>query len=214
MRDLIGQLQIWSKNRPPDFKRVRKIRNIYSEYAPNIIYAWRAENQRLYVYDGSHRWEAVKGQPDSTVWLAIRETTDEIEIEEEFKAMNSAVPVPDLFLQPDSSIKLTIVDFVTSLVKRYKGLSSSSRNPHRPSFNRDTLTDLLYGAMIDETDLDIAKVEKTVLDLNSSYSELTFTDKIKQKCIANDCHLFAVGMQMFVTDLNIRLKLDANGQYA
>lgn len=207
VKDIVDKLHLWSKNRRPDISRVRKIKTCYSEFSPNIIYTWKKADGRLYIYDGAHRWEAIKTKPDAHIWLAVLETPDETVVEREFAAMNSAVPVPELYLQPDDSVKILIVEFVAGLASKFNKLSSASRNPHKPSFNRDVLTDLLYDALQSETDLNSLSFDTTVLDLESQYSDACMIGRIKEKCVRHDCHLFAFGMSSFVADLKSKLQI-------
>lgn len=82
----------WEKNRPPDEIRITQIYQYYLDnnlkIVPGVIYTWEKDN-KLYIYDGIHRFLAAqKTNNDMTFLLQIRKTDKESEIINDFLNLN------------------------------------------------------------------------------------------------------------------------------
>lgn len=141
----------WSRQRPPAPERVEEISKWIHEHQDvvgTISLAWHP-TERLVCYDGQHRLHALLEQENMeiTVLVEIMWNAMELAIVEAFRTINRAVPVSELYTDPQDvlhSVKGEIADYVTSLATTYKPFLSTSAKPCRPNFNRDTLCESLY----------------------------------------------------------------------
>jgi len=141
----------WSRQRPPAQERVDEIAAWIREHqcvVGILSLAWHP-TERLVCYDGQHRLHALFQQEnvDITVLVDIMWDTTELAIVAAFQAINRAVPVSELYTDPQDvlhSIKGEISDYVTTLATTYKPFLSTSAKPCRPNFNRDALGEALF----------------------------------------------------------------------
>ena len=184
------QVRNWEKNRPEDSTRVDAIRRFNDKYnvsfVDGIVYAWNNGDNVLRIYDGWTRYSAAN---DSTqMLLSVYETPYEGDIILHFIALNSAVPVPSLYIEDTTAKKKkTITTAVNHFCDKHKSFLSASRRPHSPNFNRDNFTDDLNELYSDDLSSDdlIAILEKTNIMIARKGSNFP------QKAISGELYLFA-----------------------
>lgn len=155
--------KIWKHNRMIDMKRVEAIAGMYRNDAyktiPGIVYAFR-NNDEVVIIDGNHRVQAQKQyKEDMYITLAILETDNEETIFDLYVKINSASPVPELYLQLKNRKPRQICE---SIVKYYKtkhpDFFSESARPHKPNINEDRFIEKLSEIVKeDSTQEDIIK---------------------------------------------------------
>lgn len=94
--------ELWRGNRSPDMERIPEIRRyIEKERRVDGIFALAYMNDKFIIYDGAHRWTALKTIKDErfleelTVIVDIIWNVSDLEITKRFQALNQAVPVPE-----------------------------------------------------------------------------------------------------------------------
>jgi hypothetical protein len=106
-------------------------------------------NNEIVCYESNHRREALRGVEDVAPILVdfLWNATDEM-LKDEFRRLNKAVSVPDLYVSEESTVNIAeIRDAVDGFCKNYAKLKVATGRPHRPSFNRDMVTDEFYRVM-------------------------------------------------------------------
>ena len=210
----------WSRQRPPAPERVEEIAawiHENSDVIGTISLAWHP-TERLVCYDGQHRLQALFQQEnlEMTALIEIMWDTTELAIMAAFKTINRAVPVSELYTDPQDvlhSVKGEISDYVTGLATTYKPFLSTSAKPCRPNFNRDTLCEALYHWWRDELQevVPFQRIIGALTRLNETYdtNEMSLprlkTAKkypgIHKKCSAHQFWLFADTGHVPVNDL-------------
>lgn len=164
-KDIGKTVSNWDKNRPEDFMRVKAICAYNEKFdvtcLDGIIYAWEDPNLNqnvIKIYDGWTRYNSAKDE--MKMFLCIYKTEFEQDIIHHFIALNSAVPVPSLYIDDTTPvIKNTIRKTVDEFASNYKSFLSASKRPQKPNFNRDIFTEQL--SELNLTGID----EKTLIDL-------------------------------------------------
>lgn len=156
---IAAKTENWDKNRPEDPIRVKAIRSYHDkfkiEFLDGIVYSWLS-NGKYVIYDGWTRYSASNG--DMRMLMCVYETEFEQDIVHHFLALNSAVPVPSLYIKSDNDDAVkrdAILAVVNDMCKRYKGFLSASTRPQRPNFNRDTLTEQLIQLPLEGLDSEL-----------------------------------------------------------
>ena len=173
-----GAVINWKKNRPVDESRVRSLKAYHSKtnskWVDGIVYAWD-NGEKLQIYDGWTRFTSA--EDDFQMLFCVYKTTTEQKIIDHFFGLNSAVPVPSLYIDNNSSTAL--IEVVEAFCKRYPAFLSSSRRPHVPNFNRDMLTEALSN--LDFGELSVDDILECLDTANKEVSKLkvTFPDKAK-----------------------------------
>ncbi len=222
----------WSRQRPPAQERVEEITAWIREHQDvvgTISLAWHP-TERLVCYDGQHRLHALFQQVetqacasqthtspmDITALVDIMWDTTELAIMAAFQTINRAVPVSELYTDPQDtlhSIKGEISDYVASLATTYKPFLSTSAKPCRPNFNRDGLTESLFSLWRDDLQeaVPFQRIIGALTRLNKTYDEdedsipkertLKKFPAIHRKCSAHKFWLFAETGRLCVDDL-------------
>lgn len=207
-------LKIWSKNRPVDKIRAKEISKYIEKkgYVDGILkFAYIVtsglENKYagLSCYDGQHRLLALKlCKIKSNVLIDILWNVTEERVIEEFKALNQAICVPELYIQPDKNDMFVIekiTNYVKEFVKNYKQFSSASNRPNRPHFNRDFFTDEIFETwkyLVEKCLLqpsDIVILFKILDEINKCPTKEA-PDTILLKCQRFNCWLFSNGTSL------------------
>lgn len=159
----------WEKNRPVDPTRVKAIQSYYDKFQirliDGIIYAWRTDDM-LKIYDGWTRY--CSASDDMQLQLCVYDTEFEQDIVHHFLALNSAVPVPSLFIEDTEATKRKVITAVVDhFCAKYKIFLSASQRPQRPNFNRDIFTEQLSQLPCEGLDADafIRLMEETNLSM-------------------------------------------------
>jgi hypothetical protein len=150
----------WSKNRPPDMVRVYQIKeyllNNNLSLAPGIVSCWTTKTTPFQIYDGIHRFLAVKAlvEADPTkvihVLIQILVARKEQEVIDDFVNLNKSVCIPSIYIEDTSVLKKTVCqDIAEALCKRYPSFISPSRKPYAYNFNRDILIEWISTWNID-----------------------------------------------------------------
>ena len=198
----------WKFNRPPDTGRVEEIRSSMRETKrmDGIIYLACIENQ-LVCYESNHRRLALKeGMPEPMPAILVDilwDATDE-RIVEEFKRLNKAISVPDLYVDPTAGEPASVViAAVEAFCAKYPGLRSPSGRPNRPNYNRDILTQNLIQLT---KELHVG-IEELMRRLEARNAVLAGSDSsrlkpaVAEKCRASGLWLFAVSGTLHAKDL-------------
>jgi len=150
----------WSKNRPPDMVRVHQIKeyliNNNLSLAPGIVSCWTFKTAPFQIYDGIHRFLAVKAlvEADPTrvihVLIQVLITRKEQEVIDDFVNINKSVCIPSIYIEDTSILKKTVCqDIAEALCKRFPNFVSPSRKPYVYNFNRDVLIEWISAWKID-----------------------------------------------------------------
>ena len=200
----------WSRQRPPAPERVEEIAiwiREHQDITGTISLAWHP-TERLVCYDGQHRLQALFQQEnmDMTVLTEIMWNATELSIVEAFRTINRAVPVSELYTDPQDvlhSVKGEIADYVTSLATTYKPFLSTSAKPTRPHFNRDVLSEELFHLWRDDLQeaVPFQRIIGALTRLNEMYDKEEWSiprlktvkkyPGIHKKCSAHQFWLFA-----------------------
>ena len=221
-KNLIKYTKRWKFNRPPDEKRVKDIVKIINDtnHVEGIIYIAEvfAKNKSInYVcYDGNHRREALEDiNKNINVLVNLKRKCSREELKKKFIILNSGNPVPELYIDNNKSdigaLKLNIEELVKKICSEFTKYQSTSRNPIKPNFNRDNLTDILYKYFTNNKiyNINLENIFKQILELNKNYSKgekinLSDTKKYSKHMIEraekNGCYLF---LKDFIEDLEI-----------
>jgi len=186
-----SKVKNWSKNRPHDEVRVKAIAAYLEKFdvkfLDGIVYCWSFDGY-LHIYDG---WTRYCAASDETKMMLCVYTTDyEQDIVHHFFALNSAVPVPSLYIkeEQDGQKKLKIIEeIVKDFSKDYKQFLSASRRPQKPNFNRDTFAEQLSQLPIENLD---AATTKSILMETNQWIKRNGTG-FTRKAIDGDFFLFA-----------------------
>lgn len=189
-------IQKWKFNRPPDQERVDEIRQhlLKEKRVDGLIYL-ASINGKLVCYESNHRREALKGLDDVEPILTdvIWNTTDEF-VKEEFRRLNKAVSVPDLFVSEDSHMDVEeILKIRNDFCERFKDLKSPAKNPQRPSFNSDLLLDE-FTKVMKENKISAEELWARLMRLNDDMSRRDrskLKPKVVEKCQGAGLWLFA-----------------------
>lgn len=208
------KVKTWKYNRPPDNMKIHEIVKVIEENnrhtIEGLIYVAYIDGEFV-CYDGNHRLEALKLLKNKKLSLVnVMVVKSDEEIKRRFVELNKSNPVPELYTissTPSSEKMREIVEnVVESICKTYPKFRSSSANPRRPNFNKDTITDLLYKKYKDEdcNRLNASKIFELILKLNLEYSQnkhithSKFSEGIMKKCKKGGCYLF---LKDFTEDL-------------
>lgn len=196
-KDIIEKCSNWSKNRPPDMKRVDEI----AEYVQlnnrhiidGVIYAWKKDEDYL-IYDGIHRFEALKKVPYETFFLlSVYETPRENDIIQHFMSLNKSINIPTIYLGQDNYYKKSVCETVAkNLCFKYPKFVSTSRNPYYYNFNRDNFIEFLSSINIDFKHPKASEIIDKILDELNRYSREKNMERqnIPQKCHSYNFYLF------------------------
>jgi hypothetical protein len=189
-------IQKWKFNRPPDQERVDEIHQyiLKEKRVDGLIYLACIKN-KLVCYESNHRREALRGITDIDEILVdiIWNATDDM-VKEEFRRLNKAVSVPDLFVSDDAHMDLDeILKIRNDFCAKFKDLKSPAKNPHRPSFNSDLLLDE-FTKVMKENKIGTQELWDRLMRLNDDMSRRDrkkLTPKVIEKCQESGLWLFA-----------------------
>ena len=190
-------IERWKFNRPADQDRVKAIHEYMkiSKRVDGMIYIAMIDN-KLVCYDGNHRREALKNVPNmnqilvDVLWIA-----DDKIIGEEFRRLNESVSVPEFYnaVEADNAFRESIRSAVDMFCKNYKDHKVTSKNPHRPNFNRDVFCDDFYRIM-NELNIGVEELMGKLTRLNQEMMNRdkgTLPEKVVSKCEKSGLWLFA-----------------------
>ena len=215
-KTLYNHTESWRHNRPASQKRVAEIEETIQNgtYVDNIIYLAEIidENKKrsLVCYDGNHRREALRNSNGQRVLVNIIFNSSDEEIKQRFIILNQSNPVPELYTTETDNTELRsiIEDCVERLMIRFPKNVSASRNPRKPNFNRDKLTDELFEFVRDKHVVSLSgeSLYNSTMKLNSVYEsgKHISLDKISKSIVKKvkmtGCYLF---LKDFRADLDI-----------
>lgn len=206
-------IQNWENNRPPDISRIPQIANNikYDKIILGIIYIFRDGNN-YYCYDGIHRLKALEYMDNNNIVgtggeniknkyiiLNYINNNDTTKIINNFKKINSTIPVPELYTKDsiDLNIRKNLSQLCVDYQKKYPSHFSSSRKPQRPNINRDFLFDILYDISQDCKLLKnynfqqwINLLDKYNLYVKDNIDLYKLSDRQIKKCKHNNCYIF------------------------
>jgi hypothetical protein len=197
-----GDLDIWSKNRPPDDIRVSTIREYQQKtgHVNGVIHLAYVAGEGLVCFEGNHRRMALIPEIQTVLVDILWDVTQE-RIVQEFTAINQAVSVSSLYtdIDFDATARCQIQDFVNKLGLRFKAFLSPNARPNRPNFNKEVLSEnisqiwKMLGCSVKDL---VEAIEK----VNYKYSTQDHSDikspKIIEKCAVGGLWLFAVDTQL------------------
>jgi hypothetical protein len=195
----------WKFNRPPDMTRIPEIRDWMSQFRRmdvvlNLAYI---SGEGLVCFEGNHRRLALEGLDIPVLVDIVWDATDET-INHEFRRLNKAVSVPDLYVaDTPATLRVELEDAVADFRKKYSSMESNSGRPQRPNYNRDKLTDE-FTRLHKELVIPVEELMTRMYRLNDVYStkdKSKLTDKIRQKCEASGLWLFAWSSSISAKDL-------------
>lgn len=204
----------WEKNRPPDDIRTLQIFQYYIDnnlkIIPGVIYAWEKDN-KLYIYDGIHRFLAGQKTNTNMVFLLqVRKTDKESEIINDFLNLNKSVCVPSIYLEEGSVIKkLVCQNIANMLCKKYPDFVSPSRKPYQYNFNRDNIVEFISTLDVDFTRANIdLLIFNELMGLNYVAQDFVKTKNIKcpKKCNFHKFYLFYLDKSLIKRKIEDQLK--------
>jgi hypothetical protein len=216
-----GGIQTWKFNRPHDQTRVDEIAKRYqlTGYIEGTIKLARI-NHVFVCYDGNHRRLAVFQNPHiytKVILDIILDVTDE-QVITEFKAINSAVPVSELYMKPQlfDIVNVKIRDYADSLCSRFPTLVKTSNNPKRPHFNRSTVESdikLLWTEYKDKYNINVDDLTGMIEKLNDNYKNGNITplyscESSEYKCKKHGFFLFSASHSISRRDFDICVLLN------
>ncbi len=190
-------VRIWKHNRPIDKCRFESIRDYYtrqgSTLVDGVIYAW-LNDDALYIYDGWNRYNAAKST--MKMLLCVTQTKDEGAIKDHFIALNSAVPLPEMY-EPDNDSKTS--EIVRQTIQRfddqYEALKKPSKRPHAPHFNRDVLTELFFNLNVPWDEMTPESFWEVLMATNEAIGreqKVIKSEKSHQKANQHNMWLFTI----------------------
>lgn len=185
----------WKFNRPPDLTRIPEIRDWMSQFRrmDGVLNLAYISGEGLVCFEGNHRRLALEGLDIPVLVDIVWDVTDET-INHEFRRLNKAVSVPDLYVaDTPATLRVELEDAVADFRKKYSSMESNSGRPQRPNYNRDKLTDE-FTRLHKELVIPVEELMTRMYSLNDAYStkdKSKLTDKIRQKCEASGLWLFA-----------------------
>lgn len=199
-----NQFSNWAKNRPPDQVRIQQIKqhflNNNTRLIPGIISAWDKDDGIFYIYDGIHRFLALKEileqNPDQDFFLLIQFKTAkrEQEIIDDFINLNKSVSVPTIYIEDTDALKKTVCQNIAEeLCKRFPAFVSPSRKPYVYNFNRDNLIEFISSWQINFSKPGVQHIAfQELLKLNQE-AKAYVTEMLiphPKKCKYHDFYLF------------------------
>ena len=197
----------WSRNRAPDPARVEALvaHMAAGGYVPPLMHfaELKGEESPLACFDGNHRREgyARESAPTRTVIAAVRFNATPEQVEADFRAINSAVSVPELYTRaaggPPREALLALAQSYVTTYPRYLSASAHCTAPH---FNRDVLVDNL-DALCRTLSIDTATLAAGLQRLNDALAAGRLSLKARElyparaveKCRAHGLWLFLDG---------------------
>ena len=195
----------WKFNRPPDMTRIPEIRDWMSQFRrmDGVLNLAYISGEGLVCFEGNHRRLALEGLDIPVLVDIVWDATDET-INHEFRRLNKAVSVPDLYVaDTPATLRVELEDAVADFRKKYSSMESNSGRPQRPNYNRDKLTDE-FTRLHKELVIPVEELMTRMYRLNDVYStkdKSKLTDKIRQKCEASGLWLFAWSSSISAKDL-------------
>ena len=173
----VKNINNWKFNRPADEVRLNCIRKHYDEskidLIDHIIYAWDDGNGTLQIYDGWNRF--LSARASMKLLLCVWQTKDASEIQNHFKALNSAVPVPEMYQEDTDVHKKSLIDAaIKHLEFNFASLKKPTKKPRAPHYNRDNMIQML-------SDLDIQWSDITAEDFIETLKKVNMICKTVQK---------------------------------
>jgi hypothetical protein len=185
----------WKFNRPPDLTRIPEIRDWMNQFRrmDGVLNLAYISGEGLVCFEGNHRRLALEGLDIPVLVDIVWDATDET-INHEFRRLNKAVSVPDLYVaDTPATLRVELEDAVAEFRKKYSSMESNSGRPQRPNYNRDKLTDE-FTRLHKELVIPVPELMSRMYSLNEAYStkdKSKLTEKIRQKCEASGLWLFA-----------------------
>ena len=193
------KIKNWKRNRPADRFRVNEIYEVYKEsnikLLPGILYVWFYNNV-YYIYDGLHRYEALKklNNDSINILLFINLSNDEKSIINDFITINKSVAIPSLYIEDTDNIKKEVCQSVAEqLCKNYQKFISTSNRPHTYNFNRDNIIDWISTFNINFKIKDLSYIIYKILQkLNEKAKQTIIENKLEIpiKCKQYNFYLF------------------------
>jgi hypothetical protein len=196
-------IRTWSRNRPADEGRVAEIRNhhLASGHVDGTIRLAFTRGEGLVCYEGNHRRLALTDNIEKVLVDILWDVPQE-RIIEEFRLINKAVPVSELYteLDMDSAARHNIEEFVRGWCVKYRAFVSASARPNRPQFNRDMFTQELVRVWTELGRPPAGDLLSAVESVNTAYGQeqLGFhktaikSERTLHKCAEGGLWLFAL----------------------
>jgi hypothetical protein len=194
---LFNQLPIekWEFNRDPDMDRVAEIHDhiLRAKRADGIIHLADVKN-KIVCYESNHRREALKGIEDcADILIDVMWNTNDEELKEEFRRLNKAVSVSELYIAEKPVDFAELIAARDSFCKKYAMLKSTSPNSHRPAFEQNSLLDD-FARITKENKISVAEMMKRLEALNTEMAtrdRKKLKESVIEKCTKSGCWLFA-----------------------
>lgn len=213
-KTLVKHIQNWKYNRPQDQARIGEICDYIqnTKRVEGIIYIGQLldknKNISYVCYDGNHRLKALSQlEEEYKVVVNVLFYTTDYNIKLRFESINKANPVPEIYIEEESVTteeKIEILNIVKRISEKWPKHQSSSRNPKRPNFNRDKLTDQISDVLKTNKGYKEEEIWKRIIELNQKYKDgykldvKNISSRITNKCKNNDCYIF---LKNFTQDL-------------
>ncbi len=199
-------IQNWEKNRPPNLQRIQEIGQAIQRqgYTDGILYLFRFAKDVYMCYDGIHRFEALRGLPETHNPRLLVHYVDEYNeewVERKFKQLNKCIPVPELYTESQHQLEhiRLIQSAVDHVLHQYPKIFTISARPRTPNQSRDVLTDQI-SELVEHVRLNDKNAVCGLLDRWNTYmrrsiettpSACSLSPKQVDKCRKTRCFMFA-----------------------
>lgn len=198
----------WKKNRDPGEERIVFLRNgiLETKRVDGIIYVASVDGD-LVCYESNHRREALKGLKGKGIHNILVDilwdATDE-DVKVEFRRLNDAASVSDLYVEPTPTITVEeLRPVVDKFCSDHKAHLKPSTRPQRPDFSRDMIERQFYDTC-KELQIKPSELIERIERLNARMAESDkskLSAKVIEKCTKTGFWVFASSTKLYAKDL-------------
>lgn len=203
-------IENWEFNRPPDMTRIPDIEKHMKlhDYIDGTIYMFKSDENTLVCFDGIHRIKALQqlhnisneNTFDHKIIIHLYDVYNKEQIKNKFEILNKTIPLPEIYTKAHRELdtKNKVENIVKHFTEKYPNMFRPSKTPHAPHENRDRFNDRVYDILMNELQIiefNESKLIRLFEEFNTTLKErkehLRISKKQLDKCITNDCFVFA-----------------------
>lgn len=203
-------IENWEFNRPPDMSRIPDIENHLKlqDYVDGTIYMFKNDDNTLVCFDGIHRIKALEklhnitgdNSTDHKIIIHLYDMYNIEQIKHKFEKLNKTIPLPELYTKAHRELdtKNKVENIIKHFTEKCPNMFRPSQKPNVPHENRDRFNDRVYDILMNELhiiEFNENKLIRLFEDFNNTLKErkehLKISKKQLEKCISNDCFMFA-----------------------
>jgi len=200
----------WKKNRACSPERVEYIRNgiMESKRVDGIIYVAYVDGE-LVCYESNHRREALKGlsgQGIHNILVDILWDVTDGEVEREFRRLNDAASVSDLYVEPNPTITVEeLKPVVEKFCEDFKTHLKGTSRPQRPDFSYAMVEGEFHRVCM-EVQIKPVELRERIKRLNEQMAlrdKRGLSEKVIEKCTRTGLWIFAWSKTLSASDLRV-----------